>query len=139
MKASDKIKMVLLEEENVRLKEIIKQLKGLVKFAEISAAARLMLVKEPTTKKKENKMIKLGQKAKDKITFFTGILTARHQYITGCDQYTLSPSGVDDTGNLKEAYSFDEGRIEIIGPGITEASVKSKNPGGPQLQSKRVK
>lgn len=84
-------------------------------------------------------MIKLGQKAKDKITGFEGILTARHQYITGCDQYQLAPDGLDDDGKLKEIYSFDEGRIEILGPGITEADVESDKPGGPQFQSKHVK
>lgn len=30
-------------------------------------------------------MLKLGQQGKDKITEYEGILTARHQYITGCD------------------------------------------------------
>lgn len=84
-------------------------------------------------------MIELGQKAKDKITGFEGILTARHQYITGCDQYQLSPDGLDEDGKLKEMYSFDEGRIEILGPGITKKDVESDKPGGPQFQSKHVK
>lgn len=84
-------------------------------------------------------MIKLGQKAKDKITDFEGILTARHQYITGCDQYSLSPQGVDEKNQLKETYSFDEGRIEILGTGINPEEIKTEKPGGPQFASKRVK
>jgi len=84
-------------------------------------------------------MIKLGQKAKDKITGFEGILTSRHQYITGCDQYSLAPEGLDDDNKLKEIYSFDEGRIEIIGCGINPETVKTKKAGGPQFASKSVK
>ena len=85
-------------------------------------------------------MIELGQKAKDKITGFEGILTARCQYITGCDQYQLSPVGLDKENKLKELYQFDEGRIEILGPGINKEEVqKKKSPGGPQRQSANAK
>lgn len=34
---------------------------------------------------------KLGLKAKDKITGFEGIITARCEYLTGCNQYCLTP------------------------------------------------
>ena len=83
-------------------------------------------------------MLKLGQEAKDKITGFKGILTARHQYITGCDQYAISP-GLNGEGKLGDIYQFDEGRIEILGPGINEKEVQTKPPGGPQFASKSSK
>jgi hypothetical protein len=76
---------------------------------------------------------------KDKITGFKGILTARHTYITGCDQYTISPVGLDNENKLKELYSFDEGRIEILGPGINEKEVQAETKGGPQRMSTSVK
>ena len=75
-------------------------------------------------------MIELGQEAKDKVTGFIGIITARYQYITGCDQYCLVPKEVK--GELKDAHSFDEGRIEIIGPGINPKKVTGRIKGGPQ-------
>ena len=84
-------------------------------------------------------MIELGQEAKDKVTGFEGIITARHQYITGCDQYQLCPPGVDKENKLKDIYSFDEGRIEILGPGITEKEVRGPKKGGPQRQSANAK
>lgn len=84
-------------------------------------------------------MIELGQKAKDKITGFEGILTARFQYITGCDQYQISPIGMDKDNKLKDLYSFDEGRIKILGPGITEKEVQTEKKGGPQRASTSVK
>ena len=75
-------------------------------------------------------MIRLGQEGKDKITGFSGIITGRAQYITGCDQYNLVPPYKD--GKLEQAQWFDEGRIEIIGAGISAADVAVTAPGGPQ-------
>lgn len=80
-------------------------------------------------------MFELGLEAKDKITGFSGLLIARHIWITGCDQYTISPPKKED-GTLGENYNFDEGRIEIIGPGITVQSVQSETSGGPQPSTK---
>ncbi|EPN30018.1 hypothetical protein A245_46208, partial [Pseudomonas syringae pv. actinidiae ICMP 19096] len=37
-------------------------------------------------------MIELGKKARDKISGFEGVITGRAQYLTGCDQYVLSPA-----------------------------------------------
>ncbi len=84
-------------------------------------------------------MLELGQEAKDKITGFEGILTARYQYITGCDQYQISAQGLDKEGKLKEIFSFDEGRIEILGKGVDIKEVQTGKPGGPQRQSVHIK
>jgi len=75
-------------------------------------------------------MIELGQEGRDKITGFTGIITGRSQFITGCDQYNLVPKMKD--GKLEGVQWFDEGRIEIIGVGITAAEVAAPQRGGPQ-------
>lgn len=80
-------------------------------------------------------MIKLGQEAKDKITGFNGILTARLQYITGCDQYTLTPKK-NKEGGLDDCYNFDEKRLEIIGKGILPKEVTNKkDSGGPHRKA----
>ena len=83
-------------------------------------------------------MIDLGRKGRDKITGFEGIITARHTYITGCDQYTISGALKPD-GELGENYAFDEGRIEITGEGVQVGNVQSKTKGGPQPRSRVVK
>ena len=84
-------------------------------------------------------MLILGQEAKDKITGFKGKLTARHIYITGCDQYTLTPD-INKQGEFQEQCQFDEGRIEITGKGIQLEDVQlKKDPGGPQMESRRIK
>lgn len=53
-------------------------------------------------------MITLGATAKEIITGFEGIVTGRASYITGCDQYLVSPRGGD-----KEPRWFDEQRLEV--------------------------
>ncbi len=77
-------------------------------------------------------MIKLGQKGKDKVTGFIGIIVARSSWFTGCDQYLLSPKA-KKSDEIKDAQWFDEGRIEIVGRGILPKEVKTKKNGGPQM------
>ena len=55
-----------------------------------------------------------GQYLKDKITGFTGMVIARYNYITGCDQYNLQPK-VKDDGTPQDSKYFDEGRLESTG------------------------
>jgi len=76
----------------------------------------------------ETKIIELGQKAKDKITQFEGILIARIEYLFGCNQYCIAPQAKD--GEIKDSQWFDVGRIEIIGPGVTAEEVRGGRPGG---------
>ena len=80
-------------------------------------------------------MIELGKKARDKITGFEGIVTGRAQYLTGCDQYVIVPPAKD--GNYQQSQWFDEGRIEVLGDGVSRADVAGPRPGGPQIDAPR--
>jgi hypothetical protein len=80
-------------------------------------------------------MINLGQKAKDKITGFEGILIGRCQYLTGCDQYGIAPPAKD--GEVKNSQWFDEGRIEVLGKGVTIGEVTATKNGGPNRDAPR--
>jgi hypothetical protein len=62
-----------------------------------------------------------------------GILTGRATYITGCDQYAIQPECIK--GDFKEMRWVDEGRIEIIGKGITVKSVTANDNGGPECNA----
>lgn len=73
-------------------------------------------------------MIRLGLKAKDKITGFEGIITSKVTYFYGCDQYGIAPEVRD--GKIGDTNYFDEGRIEIIGTGILPEEVQTEKPGG---------
>lgn len=73
-------------------------------------------------------MITLGQKAKDKVTGFEGIIIGRIEYLFGCTQYGLCPPAND--GKTNDTQWFDEGRIEITGKGILPKEVKTEKNGG---------
>lgn len=82
-------------------------------------------------------MIELGQKAKDKITGFEGIITSRVQYLTGCDQYGIAPPVGPDL-KVNQTEYFDEGRIIILGPGVTAQEVSSPVNGGPNRDAPQI-
>lgn len=74
-------------------------------------------------------MEKLGKLGKDKITDIEGIIVGKITYLFGCNQYGIAPKAAKDTGKRPDTEWFDEGRIEIIGEGITAASVSVEQPG----------
>ena len=76
-------------------------------------------------------IIHLGNEAKDKITGFSGIVTSRAEYLTGCTQYGLTPP-VGGDGQVRASEWFDEGRIEVTGVGVAKADVAGVVNGGPQ-------
>jgi hypothetical protein len=81
-------------------------------------------------------MQNLGKQAKDKITGFSGIITAKVQYLTGCDQYGITPP-VGSDGKTGDTNYFDSGRIEIIGDGVTAIEVQTEVKGGPNRDAPR--
>lgn len=55
----------------------------------------------------------LGRKVRDRITGFTGIVTGRVEYLTGCNQVLVSPATKDD-GSLVVPEWLDEQRVETM-------------------------
>lgn len=74
-------------------------------------------------------MIKLGMKVKDRVTGFTGIATAKVEYINGCVQFCVKPPvGVD--GKMPEGEYLDVQQLEEVkGEGV---DLNQKKTGGPQ-------
>ena len=78
--------------------------------------------------------LKMGQKVKDRITGFTGIITGMCSHITGCDTIGVNP-GIDKDGKLQEVNWFDWTRLEILDvSNVMESSmaISAAAPGGPQ-------
>lgn len=72
----------------------------------------------------------LGKQAKDKITNFEGILVARAEHLFGCNTYGIAPQSFDkEKAKRGDTEWFDEGRLEIIGEGISADEVKADKPG----------
>ncbi|WP_309086432.1 hypothetical protein [Chelativorans sp.] len=55
----------------------------------------------------------LGTKVRDRITGFSGVVTGRVEYLTGCNQVLVSPPAKED-GSLVAAEWLDEQRLEVI-------------------------
>ena len=70
----------------------------------------------------------LGKKACDKITGFSGIITARVEFLTGCNRYCIQPTDLKDGKPIDSIY-FDEAQIEIIGNGIIPQEVQGPDKG----------
>jgi hypothetical protein len=62
------------------------------------------------------KKIKLGDKVRDRISGFQGIVTCKLQYKTGCNRFQVSPDRIDKDGGIIEAEVFDEIELEVIKP-----------------------
>lgn len=73
-------------------------------------------------------MKNMGKEAKDKITGFRGIIVSKVEYLYGCAQYGIVPK-VTKEGKREGIEYFDEGRIIIIGKGITPKEVKVERNG----------
>ena len=84
-------------------------------------------------------MIELGKRVTHKINGFTGIATGRAQYLTGCDQYLVTPDELDDKGKVREGHWIDEGQLEVGSQVITADEVSVKQPGGPRSEAPPVR
>lgn len=69
-----------------------------------------------------------GKPARDKVTGFQGVITARIEYLTGCAQYGIAPPAKD--GKVENTQYFDETRVEILA-GASVMETPTENPGGP--------
>lgn len=65
-----------------------------------------------------------GDEAKDLVTGFRGIITARTTWLHGCDRLSITPNKLNGDGVPIKDESFDEQRIEVIKRG----KVKAKQP-----------
>jgi len=70
----------------------------------------------------------LGTRAVDKITGFEGILTARCEFLTGCNRYCIQPTELKDGKPIESIY-FDEAQIEVISDGISKTFIQGEKPG----------
>lgn len=74
-------------------------------------------------------MLKNGDKARDIITGFEGIVTAECKYLTGCEQILLNPGRLQaESGAPVESCWFDIDRLELVE--VDAVKIKVTAPGG---------
>ena len=83
----------------------------------------------------------LGQEAEDIITGFKGIITAHIRYLSGCDQYCLSPR-VDNEGKHIDGRYVDEPALKLVKKGrkisLPKTVMDDPGPGEPGPLSHRT-
>lgn len=72
---------------------------------------------------KELHAAQCGDEAKDIVTGFRGIITARTTWLHGCDRITITPSKLGADGLPVKDQTFDEQRIEVIKRGKVKATL----------------
>lgn len=76
-------------------------------------------------------MIALGQKARDRITGFTGIVIARTEWLHGCTRITIQPSALHE-GKPIDTQTVDEAQCEVVGKVTMFADAPKHKPAGPK-------
>jgi hypothetical protein len=71
--------------------------------------------------------IKLGNKVRDLVTGYEGIVIARVEYLNGCVQFGVKGQAVNN--DTKDSQFIDHEQLEKIDDGITEV-VQQRKTGG---------
>ena len=71
-------------------------------------------------------MIKLGDKVKDTVTGFAGIVVSKIEYLNGCMRLGIQAK-MNKDGKIEEAQYFDIEQIKIVGKNL---KVKKTPTGG---------
>lgn len=73
-------------------------------------------------------MIKLGDRVKDKITGFEGIVVARVEHLYGCIRCSVQPEKLNKDGKPIENQYFDEPQLDLILHNATVGAAMSAQP-----------
>ena len=74
-----------------------------------------------------------GNKVKDRVTGFEGIITGHSDYMNGCDHYLVQPP-VTKEGAFQEAKWFDEADLQLVEePKVVKT--ETTRTGGPLLNA----
>jgi hypothetical protein len=80
--------------------------------------------------------IELGAEVKDCVTGFSGIVTGRADYVTGCRQYAVTPTTLKDDGSPVGGGWYDEDRllksVAELASEANDPTDPATKPGGPQ-------
>lgn len=77
--------------------------------------------------------INLGDKVKDSISGFSGIVTGRFLYLNGCVRINVDPDHLDKDGKSLDGHVFDENQLELMQAKVHEPfAAASAGPGGPR-------
>lgn len=80
--------------------------------------------------------IQLGDRVRDRISGFEGIVIGISDWLYGCRRPVVQPSTLTRDGEPVESKSFDEPQLEVIESGVLKADTAPAQPaaktGGPR-------
>jgi len=79
---------------------------------------------------KEQSQIKLGDRVKDTVTGFVGIVTCISDWLNGCRRLTIQPEETRD-GRPLDAFTFDAEQIKLVKVGAVPGP--ESEHGGPSI------
>ena len=74
--------------------------------------------------------VQLGDKVKDTVSGFTGIVLGKTEFLNGCTRCGVQPA-VDKDGKLAAAEWFDEPQLVVIKAGVCKTG--NRDTGGPMV------
>jgi hypothetical protein len=74
----------------------------------------------------------LGDRVKDQVSGFTGIVMAHVSYLHGCVRLAVAPEQLDSGKVIEERY-FDQTQLELVDAGVFQPTILPYAPptGGP--------
>ena len=88
-------------------------------------------------KAKSKKPIGLGDRVKDPVSGFQGIVTCVSSYLNGCIRVGVAPEKLKDDGQTQDDHYFDVAQMKLLKAAVhIPVSVKTEPPGGPAREGK---
>jgi len=79
----------------------------------------------------------LGDKTKDKITGFVGLVVCRTQWLNQCNTYGIRSQTLKDGAPIEPQY-FDEPQMELVKGKVMPKNQHTGGPNGPVPQTNRL-
>lgn len=76
----------------------------------------------------------LGDKVRDRVTLYVGIVMCRSEYLNGCVQYGVQSQHLSD-GKPIDPVWFDDKQLDLLKRGVVKT--ESKRTGGPMPTPKK--
>ncbi len=73
-------------------------------------------------------MINMGDKAKDRISGFTGIVTGVTRWLNGCVRFMLTPEKLNKDGTPREGQWFDDIQVVLVKDMREPAATRAGGP-----------
>ncbi len=81
-------------------------------------------------------MVNLGDKVKDRINGFEGIVTGLAYYLYGCRQVYVAPTSLAEHGKWPDGQWIDEDRVAVVAPDeVEQPDSAADRAGGPATEA----